>query len=110
MLYLLRDDKRDYVLFKIGSSSDIEQRMSVYTTHNPEATLLEMVMTRSKSFEVERKIREEVLAMGYPFIKSANDVSTEWFQVPYEEADEFAEKGFKQFNACKKYKPIKITP
>ena len=101
-LYLMKDEKRNYCLFKVGFTSDLETRIRLYTTHNPEVECVSVVKTQLKSGRnIEKMFHDEIKARGYEFVPATIDGKrTEWFKVPY--SDEFfGELSAKGLNAFK---------
>ena len=110
MIYLIKDEKRDGTLFKVGYATDIERRFSVgYWGHNAGMIPLEIIITyRKTKMRLETAIHKEIEAMGYEFITTPDGITREWFFVPLGEDAEFEHKGLAQFKACKGRKVIKL--
>ena len=86
-VYLMKDEKRNYALFKAGFASHMEQRVYAYTTHNPEVVCVSTIRTRETSKrDVEKRFHDEIVAKGYEFITAIIDgKKTEWFKVSYDD-------------------------
>ena len=110
MIYLLKQEARHGVYYKIGFASNLEKRFRQYSPHNAEVYCLESIVTYGKTKrQLERALHAELKKKGYKFDKAKiNGSQTEFFFVPYgEEADRFEAKGLAQFKACKGRKIIK---
>ena len=103
MIYLVKSEARNGTFFKVGFTSNLDNRMKCYSTHNPNIKLVETVVTYKKTkHNLETEVHNEIAKMGYTFhIVEINDILTEWFFVPIEKEKEFEEKGLAQFSACK---------
>ena len=84
-IYLMRDEKRNFCLYKVGYTQDLDKRVNAYTTHNPLVECISFVFTQKRSKrEVEKMFHEEIKSMGYTFITAEIDGKmTEWFKVDY---------------------------
>ena len=91
-LYLMKDEKRKYCLFKIGFAKDLQKRVYQYTTHNPAVECISFLQTMEKTGRaLEKTFHKEIEKMGYEFISATIDgKQTEWFKVSYE--DKFFDK------------------
>ena len=107
-LYLMKDEKRDYCLFKVGFASKLAVRLYAYTTHNPLVNCISTVKTVAKSKrEVEHLFHDEVKARGYEFVRATIDgKKTEWFAVAYDDPfyGELNTKGLNAFKCGKRRK------
>ena len=107
-VYLMKDEKRNYCLFKVGFTSDLLARMKTYASHNPEAECISVVKTQARSQRfVEKLFHEELKKKGYSFVYSTmNGNKTEWFKVSYEDDfyTELCEKGLNAFKCGKNRK------
>lgn len=107
-IYLMKDEKRDYCLFKVGFASDLRIRLYAYTTHNPMVNCISTVKTMEKSKRaVEHQFHEEVRHMGYEFVTATIDgKKTEWFAVGYNDPfyAELCTKGLNAFKCGKNRK------
>ena len=65
-LYLMKDEKRHFCLFKVGFTANHNQRLYAYTTANPYAECISTVHTQERS---ERSL-----------IPSIAKKKTEWFK------------------------------
>lgn len=103
MIYLVKSEVRNGTFFKVGYTTNLDNRMKGYTTHNPNIQLIETIVTYKKTkHNLETEVHEEIAEMGYKFhTVEINDILTEWFFVPIEKEKEFEEKGLAQFKACK---------
>lgn len=110
MIYLMKDEKRNACLFKVGFTADLDRRLLHYATHNPTIELVSVVVTYSKTkHRLETEIKDEITKMGYEFIISElNKVKTEWFAVPYDSElyKRLTAEGLKVFKACKRRKVL----
>ena len=104
-IYLMKDEKRDYCLFKVGFASDLKVRLYAYTTHNPLVDCISTIQTMEKSKKtVEKKFHEEIKSMGYEFVTATIDrKKTEWFAVSYDDPfyGELSTKGLNAFKCGK---------
>ena len=84
-IYLMKDEKRNCVLFKAGFAKKLDDRIYQYTTHNPMCECISHVKTRESSrHKVEKMFHEEIARRGYEFIDAVIDGKhTEWFKVEY---------------------------
>lgn len=107
-VYLMKDEKRNYCLFKVGFTSDLLTRMKAYASHNAETECISVVKTQAKSGKnIEKAFHDEVKARGYGFVYSTmNGNKTEWFKVSYEDDfyTELCEKGLNAFKCGKNRK------
>lgn len=107
-LYLMKDEKRNYCLFKVGFAKDLQKRVYQYTTHNPAVECISFLQTMEKTGrKLEKTFHEEIEKMGYEFISANIDgKQTEWFKVSYEDKffDELCEKGLNAFKSGKNRK------
>ena len=103
MIYLVKSEVRHGTFFKVGFTSNLDNRMRFYATHNPNIQLVETVVTYKKTkHNLETEIHNEIAKMGYTFhTVEINNILTEWFFVPIEKEKEFEENGLAQFKACK---------
>ena len=108
IVYLMLDEKKDFALFKVGFTSNLVQRLSQYTTHNPLTRAIDTVVTYGKTKRtVENKFHEEVKKRGYDFVvATADGKTTEWFKVEYTDKfyNELKEKGLRAFDIGKNRK------
>lgn len=106
--YLMKDEKRDFCLFKVGFATDMKQRIYAYTTHNPMIECISYVNTLAKSEKkIEEQFHDEILKRGYTFINAQIDgKKTEWFKVYYDDPfyNELIEKGLCAFDCGKNRK------
>lgn len=99
MVYLIQDKKRDCSLFKVGYTDKPIGRKAGYKSHNGQFILIDTVATyRKTKHHLETAIHNEIKAKGYEYTRK------EWFIVPIDQEDEFAQLGLTQFKACKKRK------
>lgn len=86
-IYLIKDEKRDFCLFKVGFASNLLMRLYAYTTHNPLANCISTMRTMEKSKRtVENEFHNEIIFRGYNFVKATIDnKKTEWFAVSYDD-------------------------
>lgn len=107
-LYLMKDEKRNYCLFKVGFAKDLQKRVYQYTTHNPAVECISFLQTMEKTGRtLEKTFHEEIEKMGYEFISATIDgKQTEWFKVSYEDKffDDLCEKGLNAFKSGKNRK------
>ena len=100
-IYLIKDEKHDYALFKVGFTTNLKNRVYQYSTHNPEANIISTIKTQSTSKrKVEGLYHNEIEARGYMFVISPIDhKSTEWFKVAYDDPfySELCTKGLNAF-------------
>lgn len=103
MIYLISEQVRNGYNFKIGFTSNLDNRMLPYSTHNPNAELLETVVTYGKTKNaLEKAVHAELKMQGIEFIHSKiTGAKTEWFFLPEDKAKTFIEKGLAQFKVCK---------
>lgn len=87
IIYLMRDEKKDFALFKAGFATNLNKRIYQYTTHNPLVECISYVCTRESSGRsVEDKFHNEIIRRGYSFISAEIDgKNTEWFKVSYDD-------------------------
>lgn len=112
-VYLLKDEKRDYCLFKVGFTKDIEKRMKTYATYNPTTQLINYCQTKEISkCKIEKAFQKEVNKKGFAFVLSNMHTLTEWFAVPYnsEFYNELCTKGLGAFKNGKNRLIFKINP
>jgi len=113
MIYLISEQVKDGYNFKIGFTSNLDKRMLAYSTHNPNAELLETVMTYGKTKNaLEKAVHAELKAKGYTFLQSKiTGAKTEWFFLPTAQAEIFRSEGLAQFKVCKgrKVKPANLN-
>ena len=106
--YLMKDEKRNYALFKAGFAKDLKTRIYAYTTHNPEVQCISHVKTMAKSGKkIEEMFHEEILRRGYEMVLATIDgKKTEWFKVNYDDPfyTELCEKGLNAFSCGKRRK------
>lgn len=107
-LYLMKDEKRDYAIFKVGFAKDMTKRIHQYTTHNPEVQCISTVKTQlSSNRNVEKLFHKEIERKGYEFVTAIIDgKKTEWFKVPYSDPffGELNAKGLNAFECGKNRK------
>lgn len=100
-VYLIKDEKRNYCLFKVGFTASLEQRIYAYTTANPEVECISTIHTQAKSNRnIEKTFHNEIIKRGYQFVNANIDnKSTEWFKVEYNDPFymELIEKGLNAF-------------
>lgn len=108
MIYLMKDEKRDFALFKVGFASNLMTRIYAYTTHNPLNECISTVNTRESSKrKVEEMYHSEIIKLGYKFVNAKIDnKKTEWFKVNYDDPfyTELCEKGLNAFKCGKNRK------
>ena len=107
-IYLMKDEKRNYALFKPGFAKNLEQRVYAYTTHNPEVECISHINTREASkHKIEGMFHAEVERRGYEFVTAVIDgKKTEWFKVAYDDPfyAELCEHGLNAFKCGKNRK------
>ena len=107
-LYLMKDEKRNYCLFKVGFATNLNTRLYAYTTHNPEVQCISTVKTQlSSGRNIEKIFHKEIEKRGYEFVSAMIDnKKTEWFKVPYTDPffGELSAKGLNAFECGKKRK------
>ncbi len=107
-IYLIKDEKKDFALFKVGFASNLLTRLYAYTTHNPMSECVNVVSTYEKSKRnVEKMFHDEIKAMGYEFVNAKMDnKKTEWFKVSYDDPfyNELTENGLSAFKVGKNRK------
>jgi hypothetical protein len=107
-LYLIKDEKRNYCLFKVGFATDLNTRLYAYTTHNPECQCISTVKTQLASGRnIEKLFHSEIEKRGYEFVTAIIDGKrTEWFKVPYSDPffGELSAKGLNAFKCGKNRK------
>lgn len=107
-IYLIKDDKKDFALFKVGFASALRTRLYAYTTHNPLAECISYVKTQEKSGRnVEKMFHDEIVSRGYDFVIAKIDwKKTEWFKVDYNDPfyNELNIKGLNAFQCGKNRK------
>ena len=100
-LYLMKDEKRNFCLCKVGFAKNMEKRVEQYTTHNPSVECISTVRTMEKSkHQIEKLFHEEIIARGYEFVVANIDgKKTEWFKINYDDPffAELEEKGLNAF-------------
>lgn len=81
-IYLLKDEHKDYCLFKIGYAVNIENRMKQYSTHNPTTECIDtMEVVNAKT---EKLYQNYITSLGYSFLFSkVSNGKTEWFKIDY---------------------------
>lgn len=108
IVYLMKDEKRDCCLFKVGFAKNLSSRVYQYTTHNPFNECISYVETMNKSKRnVEEMFHNEIIKKGYSFVNAKIDnKSTEWFQVSYDDPfyTELNEKGLCAFDCGRRRK------
>lgn len=112
-VYLLKDEKRNYCLFKIGFTKDLEKRLKAYATYNPTVELINFCQTKAiRKHATEKAFHKEVEEKGYGFVSSAFKIRTEWFVVPYDSElyNELSTKGLSAFKNGKNRWIFKINP
>lgn len=111
IIYLMKDEKKDFALFKVGFTSQLMTRLYAYTTHNPLADCISLVQTKSKSKrEIEKQFHKEIEKRGYHFISASIDnKKTEWFKVDYDDPfyKTLTEEGLQAFKCGKHRKDLK---
>lgn len=109
-IYLMKDEKKDFALFKVGFTSDMERRFTHYTTHNPLIECISYIRTYEKSKRfVETMIHQEIRSKGYKFITARIDgKTTEFFKVSYDDSfyKELNEKGLNAFKFARNRKNL----
>ena len=109
-IYLMKDEKKDFALFKVGFTSDMEQRFKSYATHNPLIECISYIRTYEKSKRfVETMIHQEIESKDYKFITAKiNGKTTEFFKVDYNDSfyKELNEKGLNAFKFTKNRKNL----
>jgi hypothetical protein len=107
VIYLIIDEKRDCAMVKVGFTANPQQRMALYTTHNPGARCIGTAKTYAKTGRtVEHSFHEELKARGYNrAISPIDGKRTEWYIVPYTDTfyGELLAKGLRAFK-CGKYR------
>lgn len=83
--YLMKDEKRDFCLFKIGFASQLQTRIYAYTTHNPLTECICFMKSRETSKRsLEKAFHSEIETLGFEFVNATIDgKKTEWFKVEY---------------------------
>ena len=101
-LYLMRDEKKNFALFKVGFATDLNKRIYQYTTHNPLCECISHVRTQERSGRnIEKMFHDEIISRGYELINAIIDgKSTEWFCVSYDDPF-YVEICKKELNAFK---------
>lgn len=109
-IYLIKDEKKDYCLFKIGFTRDLIGRVNSYAGYIPTFQLVSAVSTMAKSkMKIEKAFHQEVEKLGYKFINARiNFRKTEWFAVSYNDPfyNELNSKGLKAFATGKNRKEM----
>lgn len=104
-IYLMKDEKRYYALFKAGYATDLTKRIYAYTTHNPEVQCISHMKTRAASkHQTEKMFHDEIVKRGYETVVATIDgKKTEWFKVAYDDPfyAELCEKGLNAFTCGK---------
>ena len=107
-LYLMKDEKRHFCLFKVGFTANLNQRLYAYTTANPYAECISTVHTQERSERsIEKTFHDEIIKRGYEIvIASIDNKKTEWFKVEYDDPFymELTEKGLNAFKCGKNRK------
>jgi hypothetical protein len=107
-IYLMKDEKRNYCLFKVGFTSNIDARIKQYTTHNPECECVSIIRTQVKSKRnIEKIFHDEIQKRGYIFTTAVIDgKTTEWFRVSYNDEffNQLTTKGLTAFQCGKNRK------
>lgn len=107
-IYLMRDQKMNYNLYKVGFTKNLEKRVYAYTTANPEACCISFAFTQDRSKrKVEKLFHDEITERGYEFMTATIDgKKTEWFRVYRDDpfCKELDEKGLNAFNTGKNRK------
>ena len=107
-IYLMKDEKRHYALFKAGFATNLEKRIYAYTTHNPEVECISHMKTREASkHQTEKMFHEEIVKRGYETVTAVIDgKKTEWFKVDYNDPfyTELCEKGLNAFTCGRRRK------
>ena len=63
-IYLMRDEKRDCVLFKAGFAKKLDDRIYQYTTHNPMCECISHVKTQESSRHKVEKIFDKPVSIN----------------------------------------------
>lgn len=109
-IYMMKDEKREFALFKIGFAKELENRVKCYATHNPMIECVSHMATYTKSkHQVEIAFQTEFELMGYERVSSfINGQHTEWFKVEYNDPfySELCEKGLSAFKCGKNRKNL----
>lgn len=109
-IYLMKDEKRNFALFKVGFTTNLDQRIYQYTTHNPLIECISYVNTQERSRRsVETTYHKEILKKGYAFIRATmDDKETEFFKVYYDDPfyKELCSKGLKAFECGRSRKDL----
>jgi hypothetical protein len=104
----MKDEKRDFCLFKVGFTKNLDQRIYSYTTANPLVECVSHVQTMAKSKRnVEKLFHDEIASRGYQFVTARIDGKrTEWFMVSYNDPfyGELITKGLNAFQCGKSRK------
>lgn len=107
-IYLMKDEKREHTLFKVGFAKNMDKRVAAYTTHNPEVECISYIKTKENSKrKVESNFHKEILKRGYSFETAVIDgKETEWFKVENDDNfyNELCEKGLNAFKCGKRRK------
>lgn len=107
-IYLMKDEKRNFAMFKAGFATNLESRVYAYTTHNPLVECISFMNTRKASkHKTESMFHEEIKRRGYKFVEAVIDgKKTEWFIVSYDDPfyTELCEKGLNAFTCGKRRK------
>ena len=103
MVYMIKQELRNGSLFKVGFSSDFEQRKTTYAGYIPLYKVIDTVQTYAKTKRtLEKQIHKEIRAYGFEFVNK-----TEWFFVPMELEKDVETEGLKMFKACENRKTKK---
>ena len=98
-VYLITNGCGDY---KVGFTRNIEKRLAHYQAHNPRTELISFCKVQTKTkMQLETSLHTEIEKMGYAFIKTLFNSSTEWFTPSEELANQLESDGLKVFDSCK---------
>lgn len=104
-LYMMMDEKRDYALFKVGFTTNMDKRLAQYACHNPLVECISTLATMGKTGrQLEHRVHTELSEMGYDRVVALLDGrTTEWFKVAYTDPlyTELKVKGLLAFKVCK---------
>ena len=76
-IYLMKDERKDFALFKVGFTSNLEKRFYFYTSHNPLIECISYIRTYEKSKRlVEKMIHQEIKLKGYEYVTAKIDGKT----------------------------------
>lgn len=106
-VYMIKDEKKNNCLFKIGYASCLDKRFMAYSTENPNIECIGFVTTKSQSKQrVETAYHKEIKECGFEFVSSFIGARTEWFKVEYTDPayKRLCEEGLNFFQTSKNRK------